>query len=135
MGGHSDDYSSHSEVHIEITVKSSELLGRLKKNKEKHKTVYDLALKKWQEELEKTLLGFDPGACQYWPEDLTRLEKSRPVSHLDEYDRAIDMFTMCIKEEIKINAGLFRKLCRDEWDWKSSVLSNKYYLEAIHTLG
>lgn len=131
MGGFADDYDSRSEIHIEITVKKEDLMQRLRENREKHEKLYQEALRQWQGDLAKTLGSVKASECIYWPEELSELKSSRPVSHLDEYDRSIDMFEMCVKDEIKINSGLFRKLCRDEWDWKSSVLSNRYYALAL----
>ena len=134
MGGFADDYDSSSELHIDITVKKDKLMERLKENREQHRKVYKEALRGWQKDLVKALEEIDATTCQYWPDSLSELKRTRPVSHLDEYDRAIDMFQMCITEEIKLNSGIFRKLCRDEWDWKSSVLKNRYYLGALSSV-
>jgi len=125
MGGYA---GNDSEIYIEVTVKKDELLERLTKNREKHITEYKRALTLWIKDFKEALDKVVPEKCNDIPKGILELHQDRPISYVEEYDRAIDMFTMCIKNEIKFNTGCFQKLCRDEWDWKRKTTDNKYYL-------
>ena len=112
---------------ITVTVKRQELLERLKENRKTHAEVYADALKFWQEELQSVVDKMDSDKYSYFPPVLERLRKDCPKSYTDEYDKVIDMFEMSCDEEIKVESSMFNQFCRDEWDWKDSVLSNKFY--------
>lgn len=123
--------SSYDEISIEVSVRRDELLDRLKKNREKHDVEYHAAMKLWQQCLSETLQSIDSSACFQFPTALSRLNSECPVSHVEEYDRAIDIFSMGINDEIKLDSSAFNQFCRDEWDWKQSTATNRFYRLAV----
>ena len=112
---------------ITVTVKRKELLERLKENREKHADVYQDALTFWQEELQAVVDKLNSEKYIEFPPILDKLRNDCPKSYVDEYDKVIDMFGMSCDEEIKVESGMFNQFCRDEWDWKDNVASNKFY--------
>lgn len=119
--------NKHGEIEIEVTVKTSELLDRLKENREHHSKEFEAAISSWQEEFQKVLDGIIASEWRGYPNVLEDLRIECPESHVDEYDQAIDMFTMCTKEEVTLDSESFNTFCRDEWGWKSYVSSNRFY--------
>ena len=117
-----------NEIEIEITVEREELLKRLKANREKHADEFALAIKAWQDDLSETTRGINSEDHFSFPDVLEELQNNCPESHLDIYDKAIDMFSMSVNDTIKLDSETFNKLCRDEWDWKQDTRRNKYYI-------
>ncbi|MEM7015472.1 MAG: hypothetical protein AAF585_28770 [Verrucomicrobiota bacterium] len=122
--------NKHGEIDIEVTVKTTELLERLKENREKHSTEYEAAIELWQQEFQKVLEEVKPSELRFFPKILEDLNHTCPESHIDEYDQAIDMFTMCTKEEVTLDSEAFNTFCRDEWGWKNYVSTNRFYRRA-----
>lgn len=118
---------SNGRTSIEVTVKRTDLIERLKRNRKKHQKEYGEAIALWQEDLAKIVAGMDASKLRHFPDDLSEMETNCPVSFLDEYDDIIDMFEMGINREILLDSEAFRNFCRDEWDWKSDIAGNKYY--------
>ena len=117
----------HGEIEIEIKVSREELLERLKENREKHLKAYEKAIKCWQKELQSVLKTINTSDCVDFPYELEALRGDCPDEYLNEYDRAIDMFSMCVKKTITIDSESFNTFCRDEWGWKTYTVTNKYY--------
>ncbi|MEK6233762.1 MAG: hypothetical protein N2C14_03535 [Planctomycetales bacterium] len=120
-------HGRHGSIDIEVTVKREDLLERLRANREKHEVEFEQAISAWQAELARVLESTNSGACLEFPHSLDQLREDCPVSHLLEYDQAIDMFTMCVREQVKLDSDAFNTFCRDEWGWKSSVSRNRFY--------
>lgn len=121
----------YGRVNIEVTVKKTELIERLKRNREKHAREFKQAIGLWQQDLDAVIKNLDISKQQRFPQELSRLQSNCPVSYLDEYDDIIDMFEMAVKEEILLDSEAFRNFCRDEWDWKSDIARNKYYQQTL----
>ena len=117
----------YGRINIEVTVKRTELLERLKTNREKHRREFNEAITIWQKDLEATTQKLNFEKLQRFPQELETLKQNCPVSFLNEYDDIIDMFEMAVKDEILLDSEAFRNFCRDEWDWKSDIANNKYY--------
>lgn len=122
----------YGRIDIEVTVKRLELIARLKKNKKKHEREFEKAIRLWQKDLEKAIQDIDLETIKQYPMELDDLHKNCPISFLSEYDDIIDMFEMAIKDEILLSAEAFRNFCRDEWDWKSEIMQNRYYKKVVH---
>ena len=119
--------SKYGNIDIHVTVKTDELLERLKSNREKHLQEYERAINAWQDELKHVLASINAKQCFYFPQSLENLQQDCPQSHVDEYDQAIDMFTMCVKDEVTLDSESFNTFCRDDWGWKSYVSKNRFY--------
>ena len=116
---------------MKVTVKKDELLKRLKDNRRNHIKVYKESLKLWQKDLAKATKEIKASDYVGFPRILTEIERDCPTTHEAEYDRVIDMFSMSMKDEIELSGDMFNTYCRDEWGWKSSVMSNKYYSMSV----
>ena len=119
--------SRHGSIDIEVTVKRDELLERLRENREKHEREFNQAISQWQDELRSTIDAIKPDQELAFPHGLEQLREDCPVSHVNDYDQAIDMFGMCVTEEIKLDSDAFNTFCRDEWGWKDSLANNRFY--------
>ncbi|MBC8109684.1 MAG: hypothetical protein H7Y04_01340 [Verrucomicrobia bacterium] len=121
----------YGDLKIEITVNRKELIERLRKNREKHQQEFEQAILLWQHDLAISIAQIDATRQVFFPKALERLQNNCPVSYLSEYDDLIDMFGMGVKDEILLEGEAFRKFCRDEWDWKSTLARNQYYKQVL----
>lgn len=121
----------HGRINVEVTVKKTELIERLIKNREKHKNEFQQAIALWQHDLAEAIKNIDIKNQNYYPQELEELEGSCPDSYIDAYDDIIEMFKMGVKEEVLLDSQAFRNYCRDDWDWKSDVSANKYYRQIL----
>lgn len=119
--------SSHGQIDIQVTVKTTALLERLKSNRTKHQRDYEQAILAWQKELASALSAVSPEDCVQFPQSLEALKRDCPKSHVDQYDQAIDMFTMCTKDEVTLDSDSFNTFCRDDWGWKTYTSTNRFY--------
>ncbi len=102
-----------------VTVKKSELLAKLKWNRNTHTAVYEAALKGYRlalvAMLEKKLADAKEGKAV--PH---RLDLVEPTSNVKDYDRVISMLEMSVKDEMQITEDQFDKYVMDAWGWKAS---------------
>ncbi|OJJ23729.1 hypothetical protein BKI52_05105 [marine bacterium AO1-C] len=117
----------YGRINVEVTVKRTDLIDRLKKNREKHQREFQQAIALWQQDLAEAIKNLDVANQTEFPKDISELEEHCPESYIEAYDDIIEMFSMAIKEEVLLDSDAFRNFCRDEWDWKSDVADNKYY--------
>lgn len=100
-----------------VTVKKSELLGELKKNREAHQKTFLEAQSVYRTdvifELNKMLTEARTGAELRLTVDL-----EAPRDHTREYDNKIRMLEMCTQDEIFISEGEFACYVQDDWGWK-----------------
>ena len=61
---------------------------------------------------------------------------SAPSSHLDEYDRSIEMLNLCVDQEVQLTQEEFQCFMRDKWGWERSFLvgSSQYSASATKKL-
>lgn len=100
-----------------ITVKKSELLEALIKNKEEHRKMFLKAQDGYRvtviEELDKMLKDAREGK-----EYRTSVHIPAPSDHTKDYERVVKMLTMSVKDEIRITEEEFSKYVMDDWGWK-----------------
>lgn len=111
----------------EVTVKTSDLLERIKTNRDEHRTIFEEAVIGYRkaaiEELDKALKDAKDGR-RIW----RRTTLVQPEDHTPEYDRVIDMLEMSVDEDITLDAASFACYMRDEWVWQRQFLtSNSAY--------
>ena len=121
----------YGRIKVEVTVKRTELIERLKTNRDKHRDEYEKALALWRKDFADIIKGLNTKKLTEYPEELEELDENCPESYLDAYDDIIEMFGMAVKEKILLDSDAFRNFCRDEWDWKSDVYGNKYYRKVL----
>lgn len=100
-----------------VTVKKSELLETLKKNREQHandyketRAAYEVA---FVDELKKML-----NKAVEKTEFVRTVDLVEPENHTREYDRNIRMLTMSVSETVVISEHEFSQFVLDEWNWK-----------------
>lgn len=123
--------SEHGRINVEVTVKRTELIERLMISRQKHEEEFQQAIALWRQDLAEAIKNIDIENINYYPQELEELESDCPDSYTQTYDDIIEMFNMAIKDEIILDSKAFRNFCKDEWDWKSDVSSNKYYRKVL----
>ena len=104
-----------------------ELLGIVIANKEKHILEFEESIEDFKAvviKLTKENLKLAKSG------DLNKIAKiklipSKPVSYENNYSRAIRMLELSVEDEIVVEEDVFNQLVLDEWQWKTSFLSNK----------
>jgi hypothetical protein len=114
----------------QVTVKKSELLLTLKKNRGEHRKIFEEAQQGYREEaislLDKALEDARKGK-----EIRTFIHLEAPVDQTKDYDRAIKMLEMEVEEEITLTQNEFSQYVLDDWTWKSQfVTTNALYMKS-----
>lgn len=110
-----------------ISVDRTQLLEKLLSNREKHIQAYTEAMEGYRRSmvrvLEKLLGDAKDG------KDVGHfIELTRPESHEEEYDLAIEMLRWSVEETVVIDLGDFRKFVQDKWAWSEAfALTNATY--------
>ena len=112
-----------------VKVSKVKLLDTLKKNRETHKEQFEQAFKgyrkKMVETLQKNLDSFEKGGNV---EVVVNVNLTRPQDHTEDYDRAIQMMTWEINDEIELTLQEFTQLVQDDWGWKQQfTTTNQFY--------
>lgn len=115
---------------LTTTVKKSELVEILNKNKEAHRGLFEKAIAEYREsailELESWLKLIKSGQSI---RAYTQLHV--PEDHTDDYARVIRMMSMHQNETVELTENQFAQYVMDEWGWKtefqSAMLSNSTY--------
>ncbi|MGV3611606.1 MAG: hypothetical protein ACO1N0_11690 [Fluviicola sp.] len=121
----------YGRINVEVTVKKTELIERLTASRKKHEKEFNQAIALWRKDLAEITKNIDVKNLNHYPQELAELEEHCPDCYLEAYDDIIEMFNMAVKDEILLDSQAFRNFCRDEWDWKSDVSSNKYYRKVL----
>jgi len=109
-----------------INVKKSELIAKIRENKEKHKADYLEAEAAYRAEAKKQLAEqkkrLDKGELDI------RIQLTTPVNRETEYDKIIQTFEWEIKDEVELSQGEFNEYVLDEYDWAVAArFSNAMY--------
>jgi len=111
-----------------IQVDRKNLLGRIKTNRDAHRS-----------EFEKAWTGYEAAVRLWFEEKIVEIHAGRmpkttaftgpvPQDHTDDYDRVIDMLEMEIRDELEIDEQQFKMYVRDDWSWKGQfTTSNATY--------
>jgi hypothetical protein len=127
-----------------VRVNRLRVLKTLQENREKHRAVFneamagykELALKKVEEtfvgmegrlkkrkdEITKRIESFTPETADEFSDYFTILEQvvvnlKKPVSYVEAYDAAVDMFEFDTRDELDLSGAEFQCFLRDVWDW------------------
>jgi len=105
-----------------VTVKKTELLGELKKNRDAHRGLFEEAQKGYREaviaELDKMLSEARSGK-----RIRRKVELVEPQDHTKDYDRVIRMLEMCVKDEVFVSETEFQMYVQDDWGWKHDFIT------------
>lgn len=105
-----------------IQVHKSELLDKLRENRKGHRAIVEDAWKGYKAEvirqLEKQLKrarkGVKKQIAVYIP---------IPEDHTDDYDRAIAMLEMEVRDVFEVTEQEFENYVRDQWNWSGAFLA------------
>ncbi len=108
-----------------IVVRKSDLKTKLAANLGKHQAEFQSALagfykvlsQKLTEKLSDIEMGKDVAAQVSMP-------AIKPVSHAEDYERALQMLDWEIREDIMLDEDEFKNLVEDKWQWRESFSSS-----------
>lgn len=137
------------ESYLEMEFSRSELIEKLKQNREAHKAEFAEAMKGYYlevvEEAEKLIDSLTdvknlaergelpeseamPGQKVDFDKNFY-LRAQKPISYETDYDRAITMLEMSKSDMIDLGEEGFARYVMDEWEWKDSFsATNSLYL-------
>lgn len=111
-----------------VKVKKSELLERIKLNREQHRKIFLEAVEGYRAEAERQLSAKIDAVRSSKKPIYVAISLYAPEDHTKDYDNAIDMIAMSVNEELEIDETSFNQLVRDDWQWKRQWLtSNAVY--------
>ncbi len=129
-----------------IKVSTAKLLTQLKVNRDHHHDDYEEALEEYEtcytEAMVQTVKDMKASIRHinsmikddeihvgnnhlYFSDELASL--SEPISHLEDYDLAIDMISASVDEHLVLTRQEFNQYWRDEWSWKKGFEETKAY--------
>lgn len=109
-----------------INVHRLTLIDKVTANRDKHVADHKEALVGWREKmLEALATAFSDLSAGQDIEPTKLLGHPKPVSHQDEYERAIRMLSLSVDETVVLEENDFRQLVDDEWAWKHAFLATK----------
>lgn len=104
-----------------VRVKKTELLESLRKNRASHRELFLKAQEGFKvkviEELERRLADARRGI-----RIKMAVELPEPVDQTNEYDKAIRMMEMEVRDEVELTDDEFSNYVLDQWRWSSQVL-------------
>lgn len=105
-----------------IKMSKTDLLDKIKENRDKHEALYLEAIEGYKDSLVKTLKKMLANAkANKEVEHFLTLEK--PVNNLKDYDRAIAMLEVTIDTVIELDQNEFSNLFLDQWVWKDAFMA------------
>jgi roadblock/LC7 domain-containing protein len=111
-----------------VNVKRTELLEKLKANRDKHNEDYLLAFAGYRIEVVKVLEAALAKAQKNEFDEGLLITEDPPENHTGDYDQVIAMMEMSVDEHINLDAQSFSQYVLDNWMWKQNfaVSSAKY---------
>jgi len=108
-----------------VHVRKETVLSTLRCNKEIHRKEYEEAMKGW---VEKAIVAVTKVLGEL-KSDKARDAKvevylPKPMTYEKEYDKAIKMIELEVRDEVEISTSDFERFFLDEWSWKRDFLSN-----------
>lgn len=102
-----------------ITVSKESLLTALKENRAIHAAEYEVAVAEFSKRLEDDLKTAMKIVKKGNFEDMSniRVIAQAPVSHLPEFDEAIEMLEFSLSDELEIDTNTFKAYVKNEWTW------------------
>lgn len=121
-------------INITVNCKKSEVLERLKKNRETHAGLVKEArtgyIERARAELMKKLDSLKSGKLVS-----VYVSLSVPLDYTSHYDTVISMLEEHTEDHIQLKATEFRNFMEDKWDWRGQFIgTNKAYSESTAKL-
>jgi hypothetical protein len=118
-----------------VTIAKQKLVEILMANRAKHLTEYNAAVVQFRQAARKLLQdALDAVVPDEAPIGIVEKLKNlyitleAPQQYLKEYDKALKMLDLSVKDEIEITNSEFSYYVEDDWDWKERFsASNRLY--------
>lgn len=113
-----------------VNINREELLGIVRKNKEKHIAEFLESIEDYKKLAITTVQANLKLAKTGNLEDISKIKAlpPAPVSYEQSYNRAIRMLELSVDEVIEVEEDVFNQLVLDEWVWKRQwSVSNAIY--------
>jgi hypothetical protein len=123
-----------NDMQLNLKFPKTELLAKLKENREAHEEMYKKAHSGYMEAVAERLrnisteaqamaIQFDNGKEHSIDRTTFFVDEEKPKSHVDAYDQAIEMLEFTTQSEIELSQDHFKQLVQDKWDWKHSFMA------------
>lgn len=110
-----------------VQVKKAAVLERLHTNRDAHRAAFERALEGYHEKVIANLASAIEQAKKsgkIHPSEIWEIARlPQPEDHTRDYDLAIDMLAMEVRDDVELTQQEYRNLVRDEWDWKERFLA------------
>ena len=110
-----------------VVMKKEDVLSKVKENRKEHLNIYNESIGSWKMEtinvLEKSLKILVGNKKNPWNEIFSAQHKE-PVSHEKEYNQAIEMLELEVRNEIELDKETFAQLIQDDWHWQRDFLNS-----------
>lgn len=108
---------------MKTVVKKEDLMDKIKSNRDKHHAIFveaveayhKEALRRLEEKKQEILSGKVVNILIHIPV---------PEDHTHDYNRAIEMIEMDVREEIELGEEEFAQYVMDDWEWKRQWIGN-----------
>lgn len=114
-----------------IKVPKAELIAVVRKNRDKHREVYELAMNGYQKAAGDWLAERLQQAREGKLRDPLTFREPVPEDHTSDYDRILAMLDMSIDEVTEIEEHDFAQYALDEWGWKRQWLATASNYTAV----
>lgn len=105
-----------------VFVERSQLIDILSKNKAKHVETYQKALIGFKIKYQKVIS--DMLEKSHKNKFIMRIALEAPFSHEQDYEKAIQMINLSVRNEIELTQKDFENYVLDNWSWSSHFFSN-----------
>jgi hypothetical protein len=114
-----------------VTVNKVELLSTVRENRDKHRAIFEDAVKGYREKvvhaLEQRLTDAKAGRRIN-----TYINLPTPVDQTREYNKIIKMLEMSVDDEIELTQNEFAMYVMDDWVWKKQFsATNAMYTTSV----
>ena len=111
-----------------VTMKKSDLMNRVEKNRKEHRSLFLKAQDGYRQAVIGELNVMLAEAKERKP--MRRMiNLPEPEDHTADYDRVIDMIEMSIDDEVELSAQEFDWYVRDNWAWSAlATMTNSSYV-------
>lgn len=127
------------DYHVEIYVNKGIVLTKLVENRKRYVNSMDALKAAWKEASDKYKENYQKWETKYVAETLTNEDrKPNPPAKIEDrtedYDLWIEMLTISIKDQIRLNKEHYDMLYRDNWNWMGGH-KNTVHRYAIGEIG
>lgn len=115
-----------------VRVEKAKLLETLRENRKTHKKDFELAWEGFEKEYRRNVENLlSKRLSPYKPVELF-INLQVPEDHTEDYDRAIEMLSWEVEDQIELTETEFRQFVQDNWSWKDQfIMSNTRYTGSV----